>query len=269
MKRDRRDRGLRPRDVGEQRGQRPVRHDDGADAAAALDRRLHRLDGGPLLRGVGHDAVLTSSRRRRCRSRARTRCASCATSNDAAVGVPHLQALGVHYVMVRTDEAKREAAEQQPGLTLLATSARGRSTRSPTPTSSCRSTCSRSSSTGARATSASATSSSARAGSRTPTSGRRSRPTTAPTSGSGSPPRRRTARPTRPPRAENRGDRIVVPEQTINPVPAAGPGQRRRDRRAGAVVRRRPGRRPGAGQGLLLPELGGEGAEGPYRAVPT
>ena len=50
--RDRRDQRLRPRRVGEQRGQRPVRHDDGADAAAALDRRLHRVDGGPLLRGV-------------------------------------------------------------------------------------------------------------------------------------------------------------------------------------------------------------------------
>ena len=40
--------------------------------------------------------------------------------NDAAVGVPHLQALGVRYAMVRTNEAKREAREQ-PELTLLAT----------------------------------------------------------------------------------------------------------------------------------------------------
>jgi hypothetical protein len=42
-------------------------------------------------------------------------------NNDAAKGVPYLQALGVRYVMVRTDEAKR-AAEAQPGLTLLASS---------------------------------------------------------------------------------------------------------------------------------------------------
>ena len=35
----------------------PVRHADGADAAAVLDRRLHRLDGGPVLRVVGHHAV--------------------------------------------------------------------------------------------------------------------------------------------------------------------------------------------------------------------
>ena len=48
---------LRPGLVGEQRGQRTVRHDDGVDAAAALDRRLHRFDGGPVLRGVGHHAV--------------------------------------------------------------------------------------------------------------------------------------------------------------------------------------------------------------------
>jgi hypothetical protein len=41
--------------------------------------------------------------------------------NDAARGVPYLQALGVRYVMVRTDEAKR-SAQAQPELTLLATS---------------------------------------------------------------------------------------------------------------------------------------------------
>jgi len=41
--------------------------------------------------------------------------------NDAAVGVDHLQTLGVRYTMVRTDEAKREAAAQ-PELTLVATS---------------------------------------------------------------------------------------------------------------------------------------------------
>ncbi len=42
-------------------------------------------------------------------------------NHDAAKGVPYLQALGVRYVMVRTDEAKR-SAEAQPELTLLATS---------------------------------------------------------------------------------------------------------------------------------------------------
>jgi hypothetical protein len=41
--------------------------------------------------------------------------------NDAAVGVPELQSLGVRYAMVRTPEAKREA-RQQPELTLVASS---------------------------------------------------------------------------------------------------------------------------------------------------
>ena len=42
-------------------------------------------------------------------------------NNDAAKGVPYMQALGVRYLMVRTDEAKR-AAEAQPALTKLAES---------------------------------------------------------------------------------------------------------------------------------------------------
>ena len=103
-------------------------------------------------------------------------------NNDAAKGVPYLQALGVRYVMVRTDEAKR-SAEAQPELTLLATSGPweiyqvadsaivqplDRATRGRR--------------SGATATSASATSSSARAGSSTATSGRRCPPTTGPTS---------------------------------------------------------------------------------------
>ncbi len=50
-------RGVRPGHVGVRARARPLRHTDGADAAAVLDRRLHRLDGGPLLRGVGHHAV--------------------------------------------------------------------------------------------------------------------------------------------------------------------------------------------------------------------
>ena len=41
--------------------------------------------------------------------------------NDASVGVGHLQALGVRYTMVRTPEAKAEAASQ-PELTMIASS---------------------------------------------------------------------------------------------------------------------------------------------------
>ena len=47
--------------------------------------------------------------------------------NNASVGVRHLQDLGVKYAMVRTDEAKVKL--RQPELTLVASSARGRSTR--------------------------------------------------------------------------------------------------------------------------------------------
>ena len=41
--------------------------------------------------------------------------------NDASVGVPEMQALGVRYVMVRTAEAKASAS-QQPELTYITTS---------------------------------------------------------------------------------------------------------------------------------------------------
>ncbi len=44
------------------------------------------------------------------------------TDNDADVGVPHLQALGVRYAMVRSPEAKAEAAGQ-PDLQYITTSA--------------------------------------------------------------------------------------------------------------------------------------------------
>ena len=40
--------GLRPGPLGEQQRRGQLRHADGAHAAAVLDRRLHRLDGGPL-----------------------------------------------------------------------------------------------------------------------------------------------------------------------------------------------------------------------------
>ena len=43
------------------------------------------------------------------------------TNNDASVGVPYLLALGVQYVMLRTDEAKAEA-DAQPELTPIAES---------------------------------------------------------------------------------------------------------------------------------------------------
>ena len=46
-----------PRDVGGRPGDRHLRHVARADAAAVLDRRPHRVDGGPVLRVGGDDAV--------------------------------------------------------------------------------------------------------------------------------------------------------------------------------------------------------------------
>ena len=48
---------LRSHPLGVRLPPRPLRHPDGPDAPALLDRRLHRVDGGPLLRVVGHGAV--------------------------------------------------------------------------------------------------------------------------------------------------------------------------------------------------------------------
>ncbi|MYB04564.1 MAG: glycosyltransferase family 2 protein, partial [Acidimicrobiaceae bacterium] len=54
----RREPGVWPVAVGVRlRPSRLLRHADGSHAAAVLDRPMHRLHGGPLLRGVGHDAV--------------------------------------------------------------------------------------------------------------------------------------------------------------------------------------------------------------------
>ena len=130
----------------------------------------------------------------------------------------------------------------------------------------------------APATSASATSSSARAGSSTATSGRRCRPTTARRSGSASTVAVDESRPVPDPNRaaddpDTRGKQvdIVVPAEDDRAGRAArGRGQRRRDRPAGRLVPRRPGRRAGARQGQLLPELGRRRRRGPVpRRPPT
>ena len=58
----------RPHAVGRRRRDRRVRHAARADAAAVLDRRAHPVDGGPVLRGVGDHAVPLHDGRRRSRS---------------------------------------------------------------------------------------------------------------------------------------------------------------------------------------------------------
>src|SRR5947209_6624943 len=55
---------VRPGALGVRVEPRPLRHADGADAPALLDQRVHRFDGGSLLRVVGNDAVPLPQRRR-------------------------------------------------------------------------------------------------------------------------------------------------------------------------------------------------------------
>ena len=89
------------------------------DAAAVLDRRLHRLDGGPLLRGVGHDAVPLpqpgGALRRAQRRPARPALRQASTSTWAS---RHLQLMGVRYYLATSAEATT-AARAHPDLTEL------------------------------------------------------------------------------------------------------------------------------------------------------
>ena len=70
-----------------------------------LDRRLHRLHGGPLLRVVGHRRRTTSSPRPSCPRRRPTPSVTCPTPGiDVAKGVDHLQLLGARYYMAFSPE---------------------------------------------------------------------------------------------------------------------------------------------------------------------
>ena len=104
--RARRDERLRPGDVGEQRGQRSVRHDDGADALP------HWTDGcigsmeGLFFEASGttpYHFLTTAALSKQSSNPVRE---LRYVNNDGSVAVPHLQALGVKYAMVRTDEAQ-------------------------------------------------------------------------------------------------------------------------------------------------------------------
>ena len=99
----------------------PVRHADGADAAAVLDRRLHRLDGGPVLRGVGHHAVPLPRPARRCPRRRRTRCATSATTHaDVAKGVEYLQRWASGTTWPLSPAVKARPHDADPDLTTVA-----------------------------------------------------------------------------------------------------------------------------------------------------
>ena len=61
-----------------------LRHADGADDAAVLHRRLHRVAGGPLLRGVDDHAVPLPHAGRAVARRRRTRSATCPTRRSTS-----------------------------------------------------------------------------------------------------------------------------------------------------------------------------------------
>ena len=120
-------RRVRPGHVGARGATRPLRHPDGADAAAVLDRRLHRLHGGPVLRVVLDDARTTSSCRTSSRPRRPTPSATCPTRRgrppmpSSTSACEHMQLLGVRYYMAISDRMI-DLARAHPDLDEVATS---------------------------------------------------------------------------------------------------------------------------------------------------
>ena len=131
-----------PHGVGARRRHRRVRHTARADAAAVLDPRPHRLDGGPLLRGVGHHAVPLHDDRRRSRRRRRTRCAACPTSRSptSTSGCATCRLMGVQLLRRvhrpgeagRGEEPRRSRWSRPCPTSTASRRAGGTSTRSPT-----------------------------------------------------------------------------------------------------------------------------------------
>ena len=103
-----------------ERTPRLVRHADGSDAVAALDRWLHRFDGRSVLRSVGYHPYhfLLQSELSTSPSRAQRDLPYSNLSINQGVG--HLQDLGVRYYMAFTDQALMQA-QADPRLTEVAT----------------------------------------------------------------------------------------------------------------------------------------------------
>ena len=75
---------LRSGDVGVQRRREPLRHARGADAAAVLDERLRRLDGGTAVRVVDDDAVPLPQPGRAVARTRRSRWSACRTGRSTS-----------------------------------------------------------------------------------------------------------------------------------------------------------------------------------------
>ena len=111
---------LRPGHVGVQRQPEPLRHPRGPDAAALLDRRMHRLDGGAAVRVVDHHPVPLLQPGRAVGQPVRTPWSACPTApSTCPSGVQHLQLLGVRYFMARARPSSRPAAAD-PDARLIA-----------------------------------------------------------------------------------------------------------------------------------------------------
>ena len=101
---------VRPGLLGVRRPARDLRHADGADAAAVLHRRVHRLDGGPVLRVVGHHAVPLPHAVRAVGRAARARSGTSRTTRcEFDLGIQQLELLGVRYYMAYTQWAVGQA----------------------------------------------------------------------------------------------------------------------------------------------------------------
>ena len=260
--------GVRPGHVGVREGARPVRDPDGTDAAAVLHRRLHRLDGGALLRGlVDHpvplpqpvgalDRTVTCPARPSLRGvQHRSRCVTPATAGREVLH-GHVGAgdrRGAHRApahrgcCVRLTRHRRRGPAQLGGL-------RGRRLGD---------RCSAGVPAGGRRRRRRPR---RRLGLRGAPGGRRGAGPSAEATGPRGGVVPRSGALGRP--AGHLGPRRLGPGSRYRSEPApAGPparrglGRERRDRRD--LVPCRPGGGPGAGQGLVLPQLAGGGCRGP------
>ena len=252
----------------EQRRLERLRHADGADAAAVLDRRVHRLHGGPLLRVAPPRCRTTSSCSPSCRRAGRRPSATCRTRRSTSTSASqHMQMIGVKYYLAFTRDggAGRRA---NPDLTEVATAGPWHVYEvadaplvegldyEPVVVDG-------NSATARRV---------ARAGRRVvpgPDAPRRPLAARRPGRVAAGPVPTRAGRPTatRGPDADDR------PSSTAARLPrgaAAGRGQRHREGRRQHLLRRRPSRRAGRwSRSSYFPNWEVKGAEGPYRVTPN
>ena len=239
---------LRPGHVGVRARARPLRHPDGADAAAVLDRRLHRLDGGPLLRVVGHHAVPLPQPVRAVRGARPGPSATCRTARSTSPGASSTSSCsGVRYYLTTSETGRRRRPTTTPTSPRWPARGPGR-LRGGRPEL----VAPLENQPAVWTTSADGQGELAGAGGRLVP--RRRTPTTCFLAADGPPEWQRVGR--------GRDRRTPCPLEPVD-------GDRTSRTATTASASTWTGRPARAGQGVLLPELGGVGAEGPYRVTPT